>query len=37
LLDAQRQLLLAQLDALKAQVAAQINLAQIEKLLGEDL
>ena len=37
LLDAQRQLLQAKLDALKAQVAAQTNLAQIEKLLGEEL
>ncbi len=37
LLDAQRQLLQAKLDVLNAQVAAQTNLAQIEKLLGEEL
>lgn len=37
LLDAQRQLLQAKLDVLKAQVDAQTNLAQIEKLLGEEL
>lgn len=37
LLDAQRQLLKAKLDVLNAQVEAQISLAQIEKLLGEDL
>jgi len=37
LLDAQRQILKAKLDVLNAQVQAQSNLAQIEKLLGEDL
>lgn len=37
LLDAQRQLLKAKLDVLNAQVQAQSSLAQIEKLLGEDL
>lgn len=37
LLDAQRQLLKAKLDVLNAQVEAQISIAQIEKLLGEDL
>lgn len=37
LLDAQRQLLKAKLDVLNAQVQAQTSLAQIEKLLGEDL
>jgi outer membrane protein TolC len=37
LLDAQRQILKAKLDVLNAQVQAQVSLAQIEKLLGEDL
>ncbi len=37
LLDAQRQILKAKLDVLTAQVQAQTSLAQIEKLLGEDL
>jgi len=37
LLDVQQQLLKAKLDVLNAQVEAQISLAQIEKLLGEDL
>ena len=37
LLDAQRQILKARLDMLNAQVEAQIRLAEIEKLLGEDL
>ena len=37
LLDAQRQILKARLDVLNAQVQAQNNLAQIEKLLGEEL
>lgn len=37
LLDAQRQILRAKLDVLNSQVQAQIGLAQIEKLLGEDL
>ena len=37
LLDAQRQIRKARLDALKAQTDAQIRLAEIEKLLGEDL
>jgi len=37
LLDAQRQILKAKLDVLNAQVQAQSSLAQIEKLLGEEL
>ncbi|PWB48244.1 MAG: transporter, partial [Nitrosomonadales bacterium] len=37
LLDAQRQMLKARLDALKAQGEAQKRLAEIERLLGEDL
>jgi len=37
LLDAQRQILRARLDELKAQTDAQIRLAEIERLLGEDL
>jgi outer membrane protein TolC len=37
LLDAQRQIFKARLDVLSAQVEAQIRLAQIEKLLGEEL
>jgi len=37
LLDAQRQILKAKLDVLNAQVQAQTSLAQIEKLLGEEL
>ena len=37
LLDAQRQILKAKLDVLNAQVEAQIRLAEIEKLLGEEL
>lgn len=37
LLDAQRQIRKAKLDTLKAQAEAQARLADIEKLLGEDL
>jgi outer membrane protein TolC len=37
LLDAQRQIRKARLDELKAQTDAQISLAEIERLLGEDL
>ncbi len=37
LLDAQRQIRQARLGQLKAQVEAQVRLAEIEKLLGEDL
>jgi cobalt-zinc-cadmium efflux system outer membrane protein len=37
LLDAQRQVRKAQLDRLKAQVDAQMRLAEIERILGEDL
>ena len=37
LLDAQRQIRLARLGAIKAQTQAQARLAEIEKLLGEDL
>jgi outer membrane protein TolC len=37
LLDAQRQILKAKLDVLNAQAQAQTSLAQIEKLLGEEL
>lgn len=37
LLDAQRQILKARMDILNAQVQAQTSLAQIEKLLGEEL
>lgn len=37
LLDAQRQIRQARLAQLKAQVEAQVRLAEIEKLLGEDL
>ncbi len=37
LLDAQRQILKAKLDVLSAQAEAQISLAEIEKLLGEEL
>lgn len=37
LLDAQRQILQARLGRLKAQVEAQVLLAEIERLLGEDL
>ncbi len=37
LLDAVRQILKAKLEALKAQADAQISLAEIERLLGEDL
>ena len=37
LLDAQRQILKAKLDVLSAQVQAQTSLAQIEKMLGEEL
>lgn len=37
LLDAQRQIRKAQLDELKAQTDAQLRLAEIERLLGEDL
>ncbi len=37
LLDAQRQVRRARLDILKAQADAQIGLAEIERLLGEDL
>lgn len=37
LLDAQRQILQARLGRLKADVEAQVRLAEIERLLGEDL
>jgi outer membrane protein TolC len=37
LLDAQRQIRKARLDRLKAQVEAQLRLADIERILGEDL
>lgn len=37
LLDAQKQILKAKLDVLNAQAQAQASLAQIEKLLGEEL
>jgi outer membrane protein TolC len=37
LLDAQRQIRQAKLNQLKAQVDAQMRLADIERLLGEDL
>jgi outer membrane protein TolC len=37
LLDAQRQIRQAQLTRLKAQLEAQMRLAEVEKLLGEDL
>ena len=37
LLDAQRQIRQARLGQIKAQVDAQVRLADIEKLLGEDL
>jgi outer membrane protein TolC len=37
LLDAQRQIRKARLDELKAQTDAQMRLAEIERLLGEDL
>lgn len=37
LLEAQRQLRKAKLDRLKAQAEAQLRLAEIEKLLGEEL
>jgi outer membrane protein, heavy metal efflux system len=37
LLDAQRQIFVAKQNELKAQVEAQIRIAEIEKLLGEDL
>lgn len=37
LLDAQRQILKARLDVLNAQAQAQTSLAQIERLLGEEL
>ena len=37
LLDAQRQIRRSKLDSLKAQVDAQVRLAAIERLLGEDL
>jgi outer membrane protein TolC len=37
LLDAQRQIRKAKLDEIKAQTNAQIRLAEIERLLGEDL
>lgn len=37
LLDAQRQIRLAKQNQIKAQAEAQIRLAEIEKLLGEDL
>ena len=35
--DAQRQIRKARLDRLKAQVEAQLRLAEIERVLGEDL
>ena len=37
LLDAARQILNAKLEVLKAQTDAQMRLAEIERLLGEDL
>jgi outer membrane protein TolC len=37
LLDAQRQIRKARLDAVKAETDAQVRLAEIERLLGEDL
>jgi outer membrane protein, heavy metal efflux system len=37
LLDAQRQIIKARQDVLNAQVQAQINLAQIERLMGEEI
>lgn len=37
LLDAQRQIIKARMDVLNAQMQAQTSLAQIEKLLGEEL
>jgi outer membrane protein TolC len=37
LLDAQRQIRKAQMDRLKAQVEAQMRLAEIERIVGEDL
>jgi len=37
LLDAQRQILQARQGQLKAQAEAQVRLAEIERLLGEDL
>lgn len=37
LLDAQRQIRRARLDRLKAQVEAQVRLAEIERIVGEDL
>jgi outer membrane protein TolC len=37
LLDAQRQIRKARLDHLKSQVEAQIRLAEIERIVGEDL
>ena len=37
LLDAQRQIRKAKLDRLKAQAEAQFRLADIERLLGEEL
>jgi outer membrane protein TolC len=37
LLDAQRQILKAKLDVLNSQAQEQASLAQIEKLLGEEL
>ena len=37
LLDAQRQIRKSRVDRLKAQVEAQVRLAAIERLLGEDL
>jgi cobalt-zinc-cadmium efflux system outer membrane protein len=37
LLDAQRQILKARQQRLKAQLEAQLRLAEIELLLGEDL
>ena len=37
LLDAQRQIRRAQMDRLKAQVEAQMRLAEIERIVGEDL
>jgi outer membrane protein TolC len=37
LLDAQRQIRKAQMDHLKAQAEAQMRLAEIERIVGEDL
>jgi outer membrane protein TolC len=37
LLEAQRQILKARLDAVRAETDAQVRLADIERLLGEDL